>query len=425
MKKVFGFLAILIIASMVMVGCSNPSAEDDTQAKIGVHFTRVEKVETESWWRKQPGKIHENSITTPDFTVRNNIITFNKSGKCVIYALHEPGDGNKAAKKIEVNGKAGQRFDIKMSYVNSHKRTTTAHWHKYKCSYVGEEEKKVDLGFIGYYLFEGNVLSTSIHWQQLEEGMTIDWAAVDAAYDAWLAQGGLAPNRTDGWLTSGSGSYEFADYDPIGFNDFGEFQLENYYKAFYVDPGYLLPSNNVTVKLCFYAFLDNAWWYGLNYFEEHEFGEVSPDWNNVFDSYANQSNVTPGWFDPDRVLGWQSSGIVSQYFDGARPTITLDEGMLEGVTLADDILVIVLDPVLAAPEIVIPPKEETPEFSVKIFKPQTGSQNKVYINDVFVDEMKVETKVFDFEGYKIQITLNSRGNGNNTWIYDFTMVVLQ
>ena len=105
-------------------------------------------------------------------------------------------------------------------------------------------EEKVNLGFIGYYLYDGNVLSTSIHWQNLEEeGDMIDWDAVDAAYDAWVAQGGLAPERAL-WKTSGYASFSFKDYAELGYEDFTDGQLESYYKAYYVDPGYILDDDD-------------------------------------------------------------------------------------------------------------------------------------------------------------------------------------
>jgi len=68
----------------------------------------------------------------------------------------------------------------------------------------------------------------------------IDWDAVDAAYADWVAKGGLAPKR-DTWQTSGYSSFTFEDYAPLGFGDFTLGQLESYYKAWYVDPGYVLP----------------------------------------------------------------------------------------------------------------------------------------------------------------------------------------
>ena len=99
-------------------------------------------------------------------------------------------------------------------------------------------EVVVNLGFIGYYLFNDTVLSTSIHWQYLEQdGDMIDWDAVDAAYDAWVAQGGLVPAR-DLWQTSGYASFTFEDYAAKGYGDFTEGQIEGYYLAYYLDPGY-------------------------------------------------------------------------------------------------------------------------------------------------------------------------------------------
>ena len=103
-----------------------------------------------------------------------------------------------------------------------------------------EPEIVINLGFIGYYLSDGEVLNTSFYWQELNEGDMIDWDAVDAAYDAWVAQGGLAPARVL-WQTSGYASFTFDDYDKIGYDDFGVGQLEGYYETYYVDPGYILP----------------------------------------------------------------------------------------------------------------------------------------------------------------------------------------
>ena len=100
----------------------------------------------------------------------------------------------------------------------------------------------VNLGFIGYYEHSGTVMSTSIHWQNLEEGDMVDWDAVDAAYATWIAQGGLAPDRTL-WQTSGFASFTFADYATLGFGDFNIGQLEGFYKAYFVCPGYVLPQD--------------------------------------------------------------------------------------------------------------------------------------------------------------------------------------
>ena len=97
----------------------------------------------------------------------------------------------------------------------------------------------VNLGFIGYYLHEGRVLSTSFYWQALNEGDTIDWDAVDAAYADWVARGGLAPNRTQ-WRTSGPQSFTFDDLAPLGFGNFTLGQMETFYRSFFVSPGFIL-----------------------------------------------------------------------------------------------------------------------------------------------------------------------------------------
>ena len=104
----------------------------------------------------------------------------------------------------------------------------------------------VNLGFVGYYLYDGKVLNTSFYWQTLKEGDNIDWDAVDAAYADWVAKGGLEPDRTL-WKTSGYATFTFEDYAQIGFDDFNIGQLENYYKSYYVSPGYKLPAEDEKV----------------------------------------------------------------------------------------------------------------------------------------------------------------------------------
>ena len=101
----------------------------------------------------------------------------------------------------------------------------------------------INLGFIGYYMYDGQVLNTSFYWQNLEEGDMINWEAVDEAYADWVDQGGLTPDRTE-WKTSGYASFMFEDYAKIGFDAFNDGQLENYYKAYYVSPGYILPGGD-------------------------------------------------------------------------------------------------------------------------------------------------------------------------------------
>ena len=187
----------------------------------------------------------------------------------------------------------------------------------------------VNLGFIGYYLFEGNVLSTSIHWQNLEkEGDMIDWEAVDAAYAAWVAQGGLEPDRKL-WQTSGYASFTFEDYAAIGHGDFNIGQLENYYKAYYVDPGYILHNTPVvSIDPMAYFIYSETWTGNTGRFDfDIEFGEVIPiDWDEIYASYSffdgdPRNYLQESYFGltNDKVSGWWTGGVDPQYYEGARP----------------------------------------------------------------------------------------------------------
>ena len=107
-------------------------------------------------------------------------------------------------------------------------------------TFVPAVTPSIDVGFIGYYFNEDNVLSTSFYWVTLNQGEFFDWAEIDAAYAGWVADGGLVPDRSL-WQTSGFASFFFEDYAELGFDDFTLGQLEGYYQAFYVDPGCILP----------------------------------------------------------------------------------------------------------------------------------------------------------------------------------------
>jgi hypothetical protein len=77
---------------------------------------------------------------------------------------------------------------------------------------VLREPVVVNLGFIGWYIHESRPeapMQTSFYWQTLNEGDTIDWDAVDAAYAEWVAGGGLAPDWETGIRTSGPASFLF------------------------------------------------------------------------------------------------------------------------------------------------------------------------------------------------------------------------
>jgi len=107
-----------------------------------------------------------------------------------------------------------------------------------------EEEKdvtipEVNIGLIGWYPHSGTVMQTSFHWINLKPGQCIDWEEVDAAFDAWMAKGGLKPARPT-WVTSGFHSFAFNEEDGLCFEDITLGQLEAYYRAYYIDPGYVV-----------------------------------------------------------------------------------------------------------------------------------------------------------------------------------------
>ena len=172
----------------------------------------------------------------------------------------------------------------------------------------------VNLGFIGYYVNDGKVMSTSIHWQYLEkEGDMIDWDAVDAAYADWIAQGGLAPNRVNGWLSSGFASFNFEDYAALGYGDFTIKQIEGYYNAYYVDPGYILPSDPIVIDLGFIGYyVNNGKVLSTSfYWQKLQEGDMI-DWDAVDAAYAGW--VAQGGLEPKRDQ-WKTSGPATFTFD--------------------------------------------------------------------------------------------------------------
>jgi len=104
----------------------------------------------------------------------------------------------------------------------------------------------VDLGFIGYYFHPSRCesygpMSTSIFWITLNEGDLIDWDYVEARYAEFVANGFLVPDFATGWRSSGFAPLFFAHGDAIGHGDFGFPQLEGFYRAYFVSPGFILP----------------------------------------------------------------------------------------------------------------------------------------------------------------------------------------
>jgi len=104
----------------------------------------------------------------------------------------------------------------------------------------------VNLGFIGHYFHpsrpvELGPMTTSFFWMTLNEGDLIDWAAVEAAYAGWVAQGGLVPDFSVGWQSSGFAPLFFEHGAAIGHGDFSYPQLEGFYRAYFVATGFILP----------------------------------------------------------------------------------------------------------------------------------------------------------------------------------------
>ena len=122
----------------------------------------------------------------------------------------------------------------------SGKKYSNLRWYWEKAE--DKTEIEVDLGFIGFYLKDGNVLSTSFYWQKLKKGDCIDWAAVYAAYEKWFADGGLELDTENGWHTSGYAPLNFVNDEKICHEAFSFDQLEGYYRSYYVSAGYKLPA---------------------------------------------------------------------------------------------------------------------------------------------------------------------------------------
>lgn len=126
----------------------------------------------------------------------------------------------------------------------------------YECECVEPVEPiVVRLGFIGYYFHPSRCesygpMTTSFFWLTLNEGETIDWNAVEAAYSNWVAQGGLVPDFATGWRSSGFAPITFAHGAAIGHGDFSFPQLEGFYRAYFVTPGFIWEPPYVCNDIC-------------------------------------------------------------------------------------------------------------------------------------------------------------------------------
>jgi len=201
-----------------------------------------------------------------------------------------------------------------------------------------EKEKKVDpivkVGFIGHYLFNDKVLSTSFLWLPLEKDQCIDKDTVDAAYEEWFATGGLEKDDSKGWGSSGYNPKHWASADKICYEDFADDMLEGLYREYYVATGYKLP---IEVNLGFIGwYLDangiprttSPYWQNLT--------KENPciDWDAVEAFYEDWSKAGSNGLPLPEGLDnvWQTSGFASFTFKH-RENICYDdlsESQLEG-----------------------------------------------------------------------------------------------
>jgi len=194
-----------------------------------------------------------------------------------------------------------------------------------------DDVQPIELGFIGYYLHEGEVRSTSIFWLTLYEGAYIDWDVVEGEYQDWVNRDGLEPDFATGWRSSGSAPITFDHMDAIGHSDFTDGQLEGFYLAHYVTPGFILPDDIQSIELGLIGYYlhegevrsTSFFWLTLN---EGDYIE----WEVVEEAY--QDWVSRDGLEPDFATGWRSSGSEPITFEHLATIGYSDfaDGQLEG-----------------------------------------------------------------------------------------------
>jgi len=237
MKKI---LVATIVLAMLVIAFTVTAFAAAPDGFINGNSTTISKVEYDSF------------VTTKESANNKNV--FEVGGVAGINLICSNSDSwylevidDELAGEIEVAYKIGDCYSIVTFniagggnyYIGDGKGKEGTNHAKVGVFCEDTEPVVVNIGFIGYYYNGENVLSTSFYWQELNEGDMIDWDAVDAAYEAWVTNGGLAPKREE-WQTSGYASFTFPDRDGIGYGDFTKGQLESYYLTYYVDPGYIL-----------------------------------------------------------------------------------------------------------------------------------------------------------------------------------------
>ncbi|MCL2736492.1 MAG: hypothetical protein FWD75_07665 [Propionibacteriaceae bacterium] len=111
-----------------------------------------------------------------------------------------------------------------------------------------EDTLAYNVSFIVYWIDDtGVVRTTNVDWQTLAKpGECINFDETYAAYDEWVAKGGL-PNPGKGWVTGGIAPKTFAAHGPVCYEDLTADQQDGYNAQqgnpgiFYLDPGYELP----------------------------------------------------------------------------------------------------------------------------------------------------------------------------------------
>ena len=220
----------------------------------------------------------------------------------------------------------------------------------------GWVDKKVDypeaeIGFIGYYVYDGVVMSTSIHWQTLyQPGECIDWDAVEAAYADWVARGGLV-KLEDGWQTSGWDSRWIKPYPEgdVCYGDLGEGQVEAYYKKIYLDPGYEMPPAPYDIGFIGWYINDGKIMQTSFYWQTLAKPLDCIEWDAVYAAYEEW--IAKGGL-PYPGRGWLTSGSIGTFTVGPDdPSFCYEdvtENLIEAVYKA-----VYLDPGYDTPEVVV------------------------------------------------------------------------
>ena len=439
MKKVWGVLAVMLTASLVLAGCANPNAElfkggwgksvtwsdadkegaivvvgeeadrgDSSQDGTKINPNKEEEQFPGFWFqyadKKDKGYVKVEGWVFDKFD--SFTVTLQTSSGYWDYTIFT------ADYQIAIDG------FLTFELLNSTDKNINNVWISAKEVKAPAEPTIVNLGFIGFYIYhqfqeDEAILNTSFYWQELKEGETIDWDAVDAAYAEWVAGGGLPPFGP--YSTSGFGPFTFEHGDPIGWGDFGVDQIEGYYHEFYVSPGHEMQA----VDLGFIGYYGQNPETGLPmstsfYWQTIRNGETI-DWDAVDAAYADW--VAKGGYEPDRTY-WQTSGPASFTFEDYAELGYMDfrAGQLESYYQA-----FYVDPGYKLPQ--IPPDDDPHECHHVIYKKCQDKNNcwrfsvrhtvkgkcTTYNHCEKVQKGKTSC-TFNYPKYKVTVKCDSKGN---------------